>query len=168
MPSRLPVLHPALTVVCVLMLFSGSGHAAGKSQGFASIIAGATDLNGGVDWLPADRPVGIGGEFGLGWVFVASLNVSYHPLNRASTRFDPFLRVSFMEFTSSEFTARGPGVGGGTYWVKPRFGIQAVRSAFCQVPSTAEFPRMSDPRPVTGAYARESHFVFAVEDPRCN
>jgi len=125
MPLRLPVLHPALTVLCVLMLFSGSLHAEGRSQGFASVGAGATDLNGGVDWLPAGGPVGIGGEFGLGWVFVASLDVSYHPLNRSATRFDPFLRVSFMEFTSSEFTARGPGIGGGaTFWAKPRFGIR--------------------------------------------
>ena len=137
MTLRLSCRRPALTALCVLMLVSDSVRAEGKSHSFVSIGAGATDLNGGLDWLPAGGPLGIGGELGVGWVFLASLSASYHPLNRSPAPFDPFLRVSFMEFSSSEFTARGPGIGGGaTWWLKPWLGIRA--DAFRFLPGVVE------------------------------
>ena len=56
---------------CVLFLMflaviPHSANAQGRSHGYVSLGVGATQLDGGVDWLIMNGPIGIGAEFGVG------------------------------------------------------------------------------------------------------
>lgn len=50
--------------------------AQGKSHGHVSPGAGAIDLNGGLDWVIAGGPIGIGAQVGAGWVFFAAIEMA--------------------------------------------------------------------------------------------
>ena len=83
--------------------------------------AGATDVNGGVVCIPANSPIGIGGEVGAGWVFLGAISVSYHPLVRRTENYDVFATAGYMGMSSSEFSSHGVSFGGGAlYWLASR------------------------------------------------
>jgi len=106
-----------------------------KSHGYVSVGAGASDLTGGVEWLPADSVFGIGGEIGVGWVFLGALSASYHPLVRRTQKHDVFATVGYMGMSSSEFSSQGVSVGGGAlYWFRPRVGLRI--DAFKYLPAS--------------------------------
>jgi hypothetical protein len=113
--------------VLTLVVVHGSislGAQAG-SQGYVSLGAGATDINGGVDWIIADGPVGIGGEVGAGWAFLAAVTGSFHLLAGQSGRHQPFATLGYAGLGSSEFSSHGVTVGGGTvYWRWTRVGLR--------------------------------------------
>jgi len=99
--------------------------AQGKSHGYVSLGAGATDLNAGLDWVIGGGPIGIGGEVGAGWVFLAALTGSYHVLARRPGKHDVFATIGYAGLGSSEFSSQGVTVGGGaTFWPAARLGLR--------------------------------------------
>lgn len=108
-----------------------------KSHGYVSAGAGATDVNGGIDGIVADGPFSIGGEVGVGWVFLAALNASYHLLARRASAHDVFARVGYARLGSSEFSSHGLNVGGGAaYWPAARVGLRVDAFRFLPVSTT--------------------------------
>lgn len=124
---------------CALIVLLGlslptSVRAQAKSHAYVEVGAGATDLNGGGEWLVADGPIGVGAEVGAGWVFLGSVNVSYHLLARQAATHDLFATVGYMGMSSSEFSSHGVSVGGGgIYWLASRVGVRL--DAFKFLPS---------------------------------
>lgn len=112
-------------VLLLGLVFPSALTAQVKSHGYVSAGAGATDLNGGIDWVIGDTPLSIGADVGVGWVFLAALNASYHLLaRRASTR-DVFATAGYARLGSSEFSSQGVTLGGGgTYWPASRVGLR--------------------------------------------
>jgi hypothetical protein len=96
--------------VCLLLQSSLSAHA--KSHGYVAVGASATEVNGGGEWVAADGLMGIGGEVGVGWVFLAAINASYHLVVRQTAKHDVFATVGYAGMSSSEFSAQGVTVGG--------------------------------------------------------
>jgi hypothetical protein len=105
--SCLPVVRPAI---------------AQSHQAYVSLGAGATDLSGGAEWLVIGTPVAVGAELGAGNLLVASLAASYQPFARQLQRkVHPFLRGSLTAVSSSPYSARCVGLGGGlVYWPQSR------------------------------------------------
>ena len=60
----------------LLAVTAHSANAQGRSHVYVSLGVGATQLDGGVDWLIMNGPIGIGAEFGLGNLMVLSLGGS--------------------------------------------------------------------------------------------
>ena len=115
----------ASVLVFLILVLPGSLSAQGKSHGYVSLGAGATDLNGGLDWVIAGGPIGIGGEFGVGWVFLGAITGSYHFPASRSSKHDLFATVGYAELGSDEFSSQGVTVGGGaTYWPSARLGLR--------------------------------------------
>ena len=115
--------------VLLLMFLAVIPHPAnaqGRSHGYVSLGVGATQLDGGVDWLIMNGPIGIGAEFGVGNLIVLSFNGSYHPLaHRPTRKLDPFATVGFTTLGDLNYDARGVTVGGGvTYWPRNRVGLR--------------------------------------------
>ena len=113
-------------LVLPMMLLPCSSNAQGRSHGYVSLGAGATDTDWGVDWLIPTTPIGIGAEMGVGNLLVLSFSGSYHPLaHRAPRKLDPFATVGFMTMTDLNYDAVGVNVGGGvTYWPRKRVGLR--------------------------------------------
>ena len=113
-------------VVALLILFLPSSlRAQGKSAGSVSLGAGATGLVGGVDWVIGPGPIGIGGELGIGWVFLGAITGSYHLPSRRSSRYDLFATLGYAELGSDEFSSHGATIGGGaTYWPAVHLGVR--------------------------------------------
>jgi hypothetical protein len=66
-------------------------------------------------WTPGGKSIGVGAEVGLGWVFFAAVNGSYHFLG--SRRYDLFAQGGAAVLGSDEFSSRGVTIGGGfVYW----------------------------------------------------
>jgi len=127
--------------VLLILFFPSSLSAQGKSHGYVSLGAGATDLSGGLDWVIAGGPIGIGAEVGAGWVFFAALNGSYHFLPRRPSKHDLFATVGYAELVSSEFTSQGMRVGGGaTYWPAARLGLRFDAFRFLPVATEDNIP----------------------------
>ncbi len=104
-------------LVLLTLLLPGSLSAQGRSHGFVSLGAGATNLSGGLDWIIADGPIGIGGEVGAGWVFQAAVTGSYHFMAGRPSKHDVFATVGYAGLGSSEFSSQGVTIGGGgAYW----------------------------------------------------
>ena len=114
------------------MGISHSANAQGRSHGYVSLGAGATQLDGGVDWLLMNGPIGIGGEFGAGNLLVASFSGSYHPLaQRPPRKLDPFATVGLTTLTDLNHDAWGVSVGGGVnFWPRKRVGLRLDGVAF--------------------------------------
>jgi hypothetical protein len=130
-PTRETLMMRALRIRCVLLLMflaviPHSANAQGRSHGYVSLGAGATQLDGGVDWLVMNGPIGIGADFGVGNLMVLSLNGSYHPLaHRPTRKLDPSATVGFTMLGDLNDDARGVTVGGGvTYWPRNRVGLR--------------------------------------------
>jgi hypothetical protein len=118
-------LRSASITLLLGLLLQTSLSAQTKSHGYVSAGAGATDLNGGIDWVIADGPLSVGGEVGVGWVFLGAINASYHLLNRRASTHDVFATVGYAGIESSEFSSHGVTVGGGaTYWPSARVGLR--------------------------------------------
>ncbi len=100
-------------VLLIVLLLSGSLSAQGKSYAYVSLGAGATDINGGLDWAISGGPIGIGGEVGTGWVFLGAVTGSYHFLADRPRKHDVFATVGYAGLGSSEFSSQGMTVGGG-------------------------------------------------------
>lgn len=117
--------HLAILLLLIVLL-PCSSYAQGRSHGYLSVGAGATNLDWGVDWLIARTPIGIGAEMGLGNLIVFSAGGSYHPpAHQTTSKLDPFVTLGFMRVGSSEFSSRGMHVGGGmTYWPLQRLGLR--------------------------------------------
>jgi hypothetical protein len=131
----------ALVLVCLILLFPSSLSAQGKSQGYVSLGAGATDLNGGLDWVLLGGPVGIGGEVGTGWVFLTAVTGSYHFLARRPSKHDLFATVGYARLGSSELYSQGVTVGGGaTYWPAARLGVRLDAFRFLPVATDDTIP----------------------------
>ena len=131
----------ASVLVLLILLFPSSLSAQGKSHGYVSLGAGATDLNGGLDWVIADGPIGIGGEVGSGWVFLAAITGSYHFLARRPRKHDLFATVGYAGLGSSEFSSQGVTVGGGaTYWPVARLGLRFDAFRFLPVATDNSIP----------------------------
>ena len=112
-------------VLFLSLLLRGVVHAQPKSHAYIAAGAGATDVNGGVEWIPASSRIGIGGEVGVGWVFLGAVRASYHPLVRGAENYDVFGTVGYMSMSSSEFSSHGVSVGGGAlYWLASRIGLR--------------------------------------------
>jgi hypothetical protein len=116
---------------CVLFLMflaviPDSANAQGRSNVYVSLGVGTTQLDGGVDWLIMNGPIGIGAEFGVGNLAMLSFNGSYHPLaHRPTRKLDPFATVGFTTLGDLNYDARGVIVGGGvTYWPRIRVGLR--------------------------------------------
>jgi hypothetical protein len=109
----------SLAIPCV-------AQAQARSQTYVSVGLGATQLDGGADWLIKSGPVGLGVELGVGNVFLVSVAASYHPLaRRPMNHLDPFASVTFTAMTDLNYDASGVSVGGGlTYWARRRVGIR--------------------------------------------
>ena len=131
----------ASVLVFLILVLPGSLSAQGKSHGYVSLGAGATDLNGGLDWVIAGGPIGIGGELGAGWVFLASITGSYHfPASRSSKN-DLFATVGYAELGSDEFSSQGVTVGGGaTYWPAAHLGLRFDAFRFLPVATDNVIP----------------------------
>jgi hypothetical protein len=115
------------------LLVQSSLSAQAKSHGYVSVGAGATDVNGGGEWVPANSPIGIGAEVGVGWAFLGAVNASYH-LARPAGKQDVFATVGYMGLGSSEFSSHGISVGGGaTYWPAARLGVRVDAFKFLPV-----------------------------------
>lgn len=138
MPNRAK--RAAFTLVLGLLLpISASAQA--NSHGYVSAGVGATDLNGGVDWVVANGPLSIGGELGVGWVFLGAVNASYHLLNRRASRHDVFATVGYAGIDSSEFSSHGATVGGGAiYWLAARVGLRFDAFRFLPASTTHNIP----------------------------
>lgn len=125
----------AFTVV-VVQLLAGSASAQ-LSHAYLSAGAGAAELTGGVDVRIGDTLVGVGGELGVGQLFVGSLTGSLHPLT--NRRLDPFVTVSLTGMGSSGYSAGGMSVGAGvTSWFSGRFGLRVDGFRFWPVFSEDE------------------------------
>jgi hypothetical protein len=124
-------------VLLLGLLFQAFLSAQTKSHGYVSAGAGATDLNGGVDWVVADGPLSIGAEVGAGWVFLAALNASYHLLADRARSLDVFATTGYAGIGSSEFSSQGITVGGGgAYWPAARVGLRVDAFRFLPVSTT--------------------------------
>jgi hypothetical protein len=125
-----------VTVLTALMpsacLLSVRPAAAQGSHAYASLGVGATDLSGGVAWLLPKTPVAVGGEYGLGNLFWASMTASYQPFARPSGRkANPFLQVSVTAVGSSPYNGTGVSLGGGVvWWARRRLGFRAEAIKF--------------------------------------
>lgn len=110
----------------LLAVTAHSANAQGRSHVYVSLGVGATQLDGGVDWLIMNGPIGIGAEFGLGNLMVLSLGGSYHPLARRPARkLDPFATVDFTMLGDLNYGALGASIGAGiTYWPRKRIGVR--------------------------------------------
>ena len=107
------------------------------SHGHVSLGAGATDVNGGVDWLLKNGPVAIGADVGIGWVLMGAITASYHLFHRQQRRYDVFTTGGYAMMGSSEFTSNGATLGGGmTYWPARRVGLRL--DSFRFVPVTTD------------------------------
>ena len=131
----------ASVLVLLILLFPSSARAQAKSYGYVSLGAGATDLNGGLEWVIAGGPIGIGAEVGAGWVFFAAVTGSYHFLARRPSKHDLFARVGYAGLGSSEFSSQGVTVGGGaTYWPASRLGVRFDAFKFLPVATDNSIP----------------------------
>jgi len=141
-PTRLTVRSIMSPTVVLLILFVPSALCAqGKSHGFVSVGAGATNLNGGLDWILADGPIGIGGEVGAGWVFLAAITGSYHFLDGRPSTHDVFATVGYAGLGSSEFSSQGVTLGGGaTYWPARHLGLRFDAFRFLPVATDNNIP----------------------------
>jgi hypothetical protein len=103
-----------------------------RSHGFASVGVGATNFSGGADVLIGQGPIGLGGELGVGNLFLASFTASYHPLAaRAGTCLDPFATLSLTAVADLSYSATGASAGGGlTCWLRPRVGVRVDAFGF--------------------------------------
>jgi hypothetical protein len=125
----------------LLLLSPASPSAQGKSHGYVSVGAGATDVNGGLDWIIADGPIGIGGDAGAGSVFLGAVNGSYHFFARQPNKHDVFATVGFAGVGSSEFSSQGMTVGGGaTYWPAQRLGLRFDAFKFLPIATDNTIP----------------------------
>jgi hypothetical protein len=81
--------------------------------------------------LPS-TPLAMGGEYGLGNLFWASITASYQPFARLPRRkASPFLLVSVTAVGSSPYNATGVSLGGGVvWWAWPRLGVRAEAIKF--------------------------------------
>lgn len=128
-------------LVSLVLLCPGSLGAQGKSHGYVSLGAGATDLSGGLDWLIAGGPIGIGAELGVGWVFLSAVTGSYHPLAHRPSKHDVFARVGYTRLGSSEFSSHGVTVGGGaTFWPAIHVGLRFDAFGFVPVATENTIP----------------------------
>jgi hypothetical protein len=129
-------------VPILLILFSRSSLSAqAKSHGFVSVGAGATDLSGGLDWVIASGPIGIGAEVGAGWALFAALTGSYHFLARHPSKHDVFATVGYAGMGSSEFSSQGATVGGGaTFWPATHLGLRFDAFRFVPVATENNIP----------------------------
>jgi hypothetical protein len=128
-------------LVLLLFLFASSPSAQGKSQGFVSIGAGATELNGGLDLRIAGGSVGIGGEIGAGWAFLGAITGSYHFFSRRPRKHDVFATVGYGGLANSEVSSQGVTVGGGTtLWPATRLGIRFDAFRFLPVATDNNIP----------------------------
>ena len=59
-------------LLVLLTAIAHSANAQGRSHGYLSLGAGATQVDSGVDWLLMNGPIGIGGEFWAGNLLVVS------------------------------------------------------------------------------------------------
>lgn len=131
----------ASVLVWLILLIPSPLSAQGKSQGYVSLGAGATDLNGGLDWVIKGGPIGIGGEVGAGWVFLAAITGSYHFVASRPRKHDVFATVGYAGLGSSEFSSQGPTVGGGaTYWPAARLGLRFDAYRFLPVATDNSIP----------------------------
>jgi hypothetical protein len=74
---------------------------------------------------------------GVGWVFLAALNASYHLLARRAAAHDVFATVGYAGIGSSEFLSNGVTVGGGAvYWPAARVGLRFDAFKFVPVSTT--------------------------------
>jgi hypothetical protein len=106
-----------------------------------SLGAGATDVNGGLDWPISGGPIGLGGEIGTGWVFLGAVTGSYHLLFRQPGKHDLFATVGYAGLDSSEFSSHGMTVGGGTtYWPAARLGLRFDAFRFVPVVTDNTIP----------------------------
>ena len=153
----------ASVLVLLILLLPSSLGAQAKSHGYVSLGAGATDLNGGLDWVIADGPIGIGGEVGEGWVFLAAITGSYHFLARRPRKHDLFATVGYAGLGSSEFSSQGVTVGGGAQctgrwraWVSGSMPLGSY-----PLPLRTAFPSKNALHLGTGVCGRALPFAFA-------
>ena len=127
--------------ILLILVFPSSLRAQGESHGYVSLGAGATDLNGGLDWVIAGGRIGIGAEVGVGWVFFGAVTGSYHFLARQPRKYDLFARAGYAGMGSSEFSSQGVTVGGGaTYWPASRLGLRFDAFKFFPVVTENNIP----------------------------
>jgi hypothetical protein len=132
---------PVAVLLLFVLLLPSSVDAEGRSHGYASLGAGATDLNGGVDWVIGGGPLAVGGEVGVGWVLLAAITGSYHFLARRPGKLDAFATVGYAGLGSSEFSSQGATVGGGaTYWPVARLGLRFDAFRFLPVATDNNIP----------------------------
>ena len=85
--------------------------------------------------------MGIGGEVGAGWAFLAAVTGSYHFLDRQPRKHDVFATVGYAGLGSSEFSSQGVTVGGGaTYWPAARLGLRFDAFRFLPVATENSIP----------------------------
>jgi len=131
----------ASVLVLLILLLPSSLSAQVKSHGYVSLGAGATDLNGGLDLVIADGPIGIGAEVGAGWVFLAAITGSYHFLARRPSKHDLFATVGYAGLGSSEFSSQGVTVGGGAaLWPAAHLGLRFDAFRFLPVSTDNNIP----------------------------
>lgn len=129
------------SLVVLVLLLPGSLSAQGRSHGYVTLGAGATNVNGGLDYVFVDGPLGIGAEVGAGWVFLAAVTGSYHFLARRPGNYDLFATVGYAGLGSSEFSSQGATVGGGaTYWPAARLGLRFDAFRFLPIATDNDIP----------------------------
>ena len=147
------------SVLMLILLVPGSASAQGKSSGFVSVGAGATDLNGGLDCVIAGGPIGIGAEVGVGWVFFGAVTGSYHFMARGPSKHDVFARVGYAGMASSEFSSQGVTVGGGaTFWPATHLGLRFDAFRFLPVATQNSIP--ADERSASRYWAVRAGVAF--------
>jgi hypothetical protein len=125
----------------LILLLPPSLNAQGNSHGYVSLGVGATDLDGGLDWVMADGPFGVGAEVGVGWVFLGAITGSYHLLARRPTNHDFFARVGYAGLDNSEFSSQGVIVGGGwAYWPAAHLGLRLDAFKFWPAATDNDIP----------------------------
>jgi hypothetical protein len=131
----------ASVLVLLILIFPSSVRAQGISHGYVSLGAGATDLKGGLEWVIAGGPIGIGAEVGVGWVFLAAVTGSYHFLAHRPSNHDLFATVGYAGLGNSEFSSHGVTVGGGaTFWPAAHLGLRLDAFRFLPVATDNSIP----------------------------
>ena len=131
----------ASVLLALVLLLPSSLGAQGRSHGYVSLGAGATDLNGGLDWVIAGGPIGIGADVGAGWVFLAAITGSYHFPVRRSSKHDVFATVGYAGLGNSEFSSQGVTFGGGAaYWPAAHLGLRFDAFRFVPVSTDDNIP----------------------------
>jgi hypothetical protein len=122
----------------LVLLFPGV-LSARKSQNFVSLGAGATELNGGLDWVIAGGPI-IAPTSAKGGCSTRRSR-GHAIFSPRPSKHDVFATVGYAGMESSEFSSQGATVGGvATFWPATHLGLRLDAFRFLPVATENNIP----------------------------